>query len=54
MAPFAISWILRQSVITSVLMDASRSRKVLDAIGSLQAAPLSDDEIARVEEILGD
>ncbi|MBI9051862.1 MAG: L-glyceraldehyde 3-phosphate reductase [Anaerolineaceae bacterium] len=52
MAQFAISWILRQPVITSVLIGASRSSQILDAVGSLQAPPLTDDEIKAVEGIL--
>jgi L-glyceraldehyde 3-phosphate reductase len=52
MAQFAIAWILRQTVITSVLIGASRSGQILDAVGSLQAAPLSAEEIDRVDMIL--
>jgi L-glyceraldehyde 3-phosphate reductase len=52
MAQFAITWILRQPVITSVLIGASRSSQIVDAVKSLDSAPLSQAEIDQVQTIL--
>ncbi len=54
MAQFAITWILRQPVITSVLIGASRSSQIVDAIKSLEAPPLNSVEIGQVDSILKD
>jgi L-glyceraldehyde 3-phosphate reductase len=54
MAQFAITWILRQPVITSVLIGASRSSQIVDAIKSLESPTLSAQEIVQVDSILQD
>ncbi len=54
MAQFAITWILRQPVITSVLIGASRSSQIVDAVQSLESPALSAQEIGQVDSILQD
>jgi len=52
MAQFAISWILRQPVITSVLIGASKPGQIVDAMGSLKASTLDEHEMEQIEGIL--
>jgi L-glyceraldehyde 3-phosphate reductase len=52
MAQFAITWILRQPVITSVLIGASKPDQIKDAIKSLDKPPLDASEAQQVESIL--
>jgi L-glyceraldehyde 3-phosphate reductase len=44
--------VLRHEEITSVLIGASRPEQIEDAIHALEHAPLTADELHRVEEIL--
>lgn len=52
MAQFAMSWIMRQPEITSVLIGASRSGQIIDAVKSLESPALSIEEIEQVDSIL--
>jgi aryl-alcohol dehydrogenase-like predicted oxidoreductase len=49
----AISWLLRLPAITCVLVGAKNPAQVEDHLGAVGAA-FSDDELARIEEILAD
>jgi L-glyceraldehyde 3-phosphate reductase len=51
LAQMALSWILRDGDITSVLIGASRSAQILDNIGALQAAPFSREERGAIDRI---
>jgi L-glyceraldehyde 3-phosphate reductase len=53
LAQLALAWTLRDPVVTSALIGASRPEQIDDAVGALQAAPLSEDEQAAIEAILG-
>ena len=48
----ALSWILRDGDITSVLIGASKPSQILDNIGIVHATAFSEEERRRIEEIL--
>jgi L-glyceraldehyde 3-phosphate reductase len=52
LAQLAITWVLRQPVMTSVLVGASSVAQVEDNIAALDGSPLSADELRRIEEVL--
>ena len=52
LAQMALSWILRDGDITSVLIGASKSSQILDNIGIVHATSFSDEERRKIEEIL--
>lgn len=49
LAQLALSWVLRDRRITSVLVGARTREQLLDNLGALDRAALSDDEIAAIE-----
>ena len=52
LAQMALSWILRDGDITSVLIGASKPSQILDNIGIVHATSFSDEERRKIEEIL--
>lgn len=52
LAQMALSWILRDGDITSVLIGASRVSQILDNIGIAHTAQFSQEERRRIDEIL--
>ena len=52
LAQMALSWILRDGDITSVLIGASKPSQILDNIGIIHATAFSDDERRKIDEIL--
>ena len=52
MAQMAITWILRDDRITSVLIGASRVEQLEDNLQAAQASPLTDEELQEIEQIL--
>ena len=53
MAQLALTWARRRPEVTSVLIGASRVGQVEEAVAMLAQPPLTDDETARIDEILG-
>ena len=51
LAQMALSWILRDGIVTSVLAGASRPEQVLDNIKAAQNTAFTADELARIEQI---
>ena len=51
LAQMALSWILRDGDITSVLIGASRPSQILDNIGCINAQPFTSGERAAIDEI---
>ncbi len=49
LAQLAVSWVLRDSRVTSALVGASSVAQLEDTVGALAAAPLTDEEIAAIE-----
>ena len=52
LAQMALSWILRDGDITSVLIGASKPSQILDNIGIVHATSFSDEERRKIEEVL--
>lgn len=52
LAQMALSWILRDGDITSVLIGASKPSQILDNAGIVHASEFGSDERKRIEEIL--
>jgi L-glyceraldehyde 3-phosphate reductase len=52
MAQMAITWLLRDERITSVLIGASRVEQLAGNLQAAQAAPLTDEELQKIEAIL--
>ena len=48
----ALQWVLRDEVVTSALIGASRPEQILDNLSILNAPPLSETELSEIEEIL--
>jgi len=52
LAQMALAWVLRHSAMTSVLIGASRTSQVLDAIGAANGPAFSADELARIGTLI--
>ena len=52
LAQMALSWILRDGDITSVLVGASKPSQILDNIGTIQNTAFTAEERAKIDEIL--
>lgn len=52
LARMALTWVLRQPAVTSVLIGASREAQIVDAVEAAAAEPLSDEELARIDDAL--
>lgn len=52
LAQMALSWVLRDPVVTSALIGASRPEQITENLQALQAAPFSEEELKKIDEIL--
>jgi L-glyceraldehyde 3-phosphate reductase len=52
LAQMAISWVLKDERITSVVLGASKPKQVTDAIGALQNYSFTKEELSRIDDIL--
>jgi L-glyceraldehyde 3-phosphate reductase len=52
LAQLALSWILKDKRVTSVLIGASKPEQVTDSIACIKNTTFSDDELKRINEIL--
>jgi L-glyceraldehyde 3-phosphate reductase len=52
LAQMAISWILKDNRITSVLIGASKTEQILDSVKAIKNTVFSDKELSRINEIL--
>ena len=52
LAQMALSWVLKDPRVTSVLIGASRPAQLLDSLQCLRNTGFSDDELGRIEHIL--
>jgi L-glyceraldehyde 3-phosphate reductase len=50
LAQMALSWVLRDDVVTSVVIGASRWTQIEDCLGALENVAFSDDELAAIDE----
>jgi L-glyceraldehyde 3-phosphate reductase len=53
LAQMSLSWVLRHGAMTSALIGASRVEQIEQDVAALERLEFSDDELARVEAILG-
>lgn len=51
LAQMALKWIMRDGVVTSMLVGASRPSQILDNLSVLNGAPLSEEEITKIDQI---
>ena len=51
LAQMALSWILRDGIVTSVLAGSSKPEQILDNIKAAQNTVFSDEELALIESI---
>ena len=51
LAEMALAWILRDGVVTSVLIGASRPAQILDNIAALENTSFTEEELCRIDEI---
>ena len=52
LAQMAISWILKDDRITSVLIGASKTEQILDSVKAIENTVFSEEEIARIDAVL--
>lgn len=52
LAQMSLAWVLRQPAMTSVLIGASKTAQIEDAVGTLQNLNFSAEELQRIEDIL--
>ena len=52
LSQMALSWVLRDNVITSALIGASRPQQIIENIEAVHAAPFTESELSRIDEIL--
>ena len=51
LAQMALAWVLRDGVVTSVLIGASKPEQILDNVKVAENANFSDEELERIEKI---
>ena len=51
LSQMALRWVLKDSDITSVLVGASKPAQIVDSLGVLNSAPLSDEELTAIDDI---
>ena len=52
LAQMALSWVLKDKRISSVLIGASKPEQVIDSVGALKNGGFTDDELQAIENIL--
>ena len=53
LAEMALAWVLKDGVVTSVLIGASRPEQILDNIKAIQNTSFSAEELQKIDEICG-
>ena len=48
----ALQWVLRDPVVTTALIGASRPEQIVDNLSILSAPPLTEEELGKIERIL--
>ena len=51
LAEMALAWVLRQKAVTSVLIGASKKEQIEQNLKCVNAAPFTEDELKRIDEI---
>ena len=52
LAQMALAWVLRDGIVTSVLIGASKSSQVLDNIADINKVCFSEEELKKIDEIV--
>ena len=52
LSQMALAWVLRDEVVTTALIGASRPSQIIENVKALDAAPFTEEELAKIEEIL--
>ena len=52
LAEMALSWILRDGIVTSVLIGASKPSQIIDNIGALRNTKFTEEELKRIDAVL--
>ncbi len=50
----SLKWVLRREEITSVLVGASKPEQILDSLGVLNSQDFTEDQLDRIDEIVGE
>lgn len=53
LAQMALSWVLKDDEVCSVLIGASRSEQILENISAAENAAFTSEELLKIEEIVG-
>lgn len=51
LAEMALSWILRDGIVTSVLVGASKPQQLLDNIKAIENTEFSEKELKKIDEL---
>ena len=51
LAQMALNWVLKDGIVTSVLVGASKPEQILDDLKVLESAPFTDEELKKIDEL---
>ena len=51
LAEMALSWVLKDGIVTSVLIGASKPMQILDNIKAIENTSFTDEELKKIDEI---
>ncbi|MBF1010390.1 MAG: aldo/keto reductase, partial [Lachnoanaerobaculum sp.] len=54
LAQMALAWVLKDGIVTSVLIGASKAEQVLDNIAAINNTEFSDEELKKIDKIVKD
>ena len=54
LAQMALAWVLKDGIVTSVLIGASKAEQVLDNIAAINNIKFSDEELKKIDKIVKD
>lgn len=50
LAQMALKWVLKDNVVTSVLVGASKPEQILDNLKVIKSAPFTEEELKKIDE----
>ena len=53
LSQMALAWVLRDPVVTSALIGASRPEQIVENVQALASVPFTQEELAKIDEIVG-
>ena len=54
LAQMALAWVLKDGIVTSVLIGASKAEQVFDNIAAIKNTKFSDEELKKIDKIVKD